>query len=239
MITNQVKGVFLGRARVTKRSRQGGARYVFTDIAGAKNYLVSLPFGGILQNPFPGIAKLYAGDIFWMDYDDKGENPKLYCLKTYEAVSANAKVLNIVRDGYHHIPFPGDKIGVAPEKIGGAMTAATVVKVEKGSVDGQNVWELTLDTALTVTKGDILVEADADNKMLIKDINAFAPCDYDFCFEPVADPSDADDYEDAQYALTPVAGTLAYIHRMSPMPKCVLDLNMCRLNGIFGFNSLP
>lgn len=24
-----------------------------------------------------------------------------------------------------------------------------------------------------------------------------------------------------------------YIHRMSPMPKCVLDLNLCNINGVF------
>lgn len=239
METRTPGGVFLGRARIARKSQNGGARHVFAHIKGLKNDLVWAPWGGILQNPFPGPAKLYAADAMWIDYDDKCENPKLYCLKTYEAVSASGKTLNLVRDGYHHIPFVGDKIGVAPDELGGAMTAANVTAVTKTEVSGKKVWKLTLDNALTVTEGDILVEADADDKMLIKDVNAWLPCDYDMVLEPVADPTDDEDFDNADYALTPVAGVLAYIHRMSPMPKCVLALNQCKWNGIFGFNALP
>lgn len=239
MAIQKTGGQFFGRTRITNKSENGGARHVFAHIKGWKNDLVWAPWGGVLQNPFPGAAKLYAADPVYIQYDDKCENPKLYCLKTYEAVSATGTTLNIVRDGYHHLPFVTDNIGVAPTTLGGAMTVATVMAVAKTEVDGKKVWQLTLDKALTVKEGDILVEADKDNKMLVKDINGFLPCDYDFCYEPVADPTDDDNYEDADYAFTPVAGILAYTHRMSPLPQCVLKLNQCKWNGIFGFNALP
>lgn len=239
MVTQQTGGVFLGRARVAKQSANGGARHVFAHIKGLKNDLVFAPWGGTLANPFKGAAKLYAGDAMYIEYDDKCEHPKLWCLKTYEVYSQSGTELNLIRDGYHHLIFVGDKLMVAPDKIGGTGASATVTAVAKDTIDGQQVWKLTLDKALTASKGDILVESDGE-KMLLPAINCFLPCDYDFVYEPViADPtSDDDNFEDATYQLTPVAGILAYIHRMSPMPKCVLDLNQCKWNGIFGYNAL-
>lgn len=237
MVTNETGGVFLGRARIAKQSKNGGARHVFAHLKGQPNDLVFVPWGGILQNPFPGFAKLYAGDMFYIEYDDKCENPKLYALKTYEVFSVSGTTLNLVRDGYHHVPFPSDKLMVAPDTIGGTGTTVTVISVAKTNVDGQDVWQLTTSASLTASKGDVLVESDG-SAMLVKDINTFAPCDYDFVFEPVADPTADDDYEDAEYALTPVIGIIAYTHRMSVMPECVKKLNQSRLNGIFSFNAL-
>ena len=237
MVTQQTGGVFLGRARVAKQSANGGARHVFAHIKGLKNDLVFVPWGGVLQNPFPGPAKLYAGDAFYIEYDDKAENPKLWCLKTYEVYSASGTELNLVRDGFHHIPFQNDKLMVAPAEIGGTGTSATVLGVAKDTIDGQQVWKLTLDTALTASKGDVLVESDGE-KMLLPDVNTWAPCDYDFVYEPVASPTDDDDFENADYALTPVIGITAYTHRMSILPECVKKLNQSKLNGIFSFNAL-
>lgn len=232
-------GIFLGRARIARRSSNGGARHVFAQIKGLKNDQVFAPWGGVLQNPFKGAAKIYASDMFYIEYNDLCEDPKLYVLKTFEAFSSSGETLNLVRDGYHHVPFVGDKIMVAPEEIGGAGTSATVLEKSLDVIDGQKVWTLTLDKAITANKGDILVEADADDNMLIKDINGFAGCDYDFVYEEVADPEDIEDYDNADYALTPIAGILAYQHRMSVMPECIKKLNQCKWNGIFGFNALP
>lgn len=243
MLQKTTGGVFLGRARIARKYANGSGRFISVDFQGLKNDLVYVLWGGILQNPFPGRAKLYEGDMFWQELDDKAENPKLYCLKTYEAAKAStAKTLTLVRDGYHHIPFPGDTLMVEPEEIGGAGTVANVTQVTATTdTDGNKVWELTLDTALTVAKGDILVEGVVGEKggeMLVKDINCFAPNDYDFVFEPVADPDDVENYDDAEYELTPVVGVLGFIHRMSPIPKCVLKLNQSRYKGVFAFNAL-
>lgn len=239
MITQETNGVFLGRVFGAKASRQGGARLVFAQIQGLKNDLVFMPFGSKLYNPFPGQAKIYAGDLLEFQLDDKAQNPKMYVLKTYEVHSAKGTQLNLVRDGYHHVPFVGDKLGIAPEQIGGAVEEMEVIAVMKDTIDGKKVWTLTLKKAPTTAPqpDDILIEA-KDGKMLIKKINAVAPCDYDFCYAPVADPTADDDYDDAIYEFTPVIGGLMYTHRMSVMPKCVLALNESKLNGIFKINAL-
>lgn len=249
MLQKTTGGVFLGRARIAQKRSNGGARYVSVDFQGLKNDLVYVLWGGVLANPFPGVAKLYEGDMFYQELDDKAENPKIYCLKTYEAATAStAKTLTLVRDGFRHIPFVGDTLMVEPEAIGGKGTVANVTAVTATTdTDGNKVWVLTLDANLTVAKGDILVEgvafsaADSDGntgEMLVKDINCFAAQDYDMVFEPVADPDDEENYDDAEYQLTPVIGFLGFIHRMSPIPKCVLKLNQSRYKGVWSFNAL-
>lgn len=239
MITQETNGAFLGRVIGAKASKQGGVRHVFAQIQGLKNDLVFFPFGSKLFNPFPGQAKIYAGDLLDFQLDEKAQNPKMYVLKTYEVHSATGTTLNLVRDGYHHIPFVGDVIGIAPEKIGGEVEAMTVNAVSKATIDGKNVWTLTLAKAPTTApkKGDVLVEA-KEGKMLIKRINAVAPCDYDFCYAPVADPTADDNDGDAIYMFTPVIGGIMYTHRMSVMPQCVLDLNESKIDGIFKINAL-
>lgn len=249
MLQKTTGGVFLGRARIAQKRKNGGARYVSVDFQGLKNDLVYVLWGGVLANPFPGVAKLYEGDMFYQELDDKAEHPKLYCLKVYEAAKeSTAKTLTLVRDGFRHIPFVGDTLMVEPEELGGAGKIANVTAVSATTdSDGNKVWVLTLDAALTIAKGDILVEGvalsaadEAGNTgtMMVKDINCFAPQDYDFVFEPIADPDDEENYDDAEYQLTPVVGFLGFIHRMSPIPKCVLKLNQSRYNGVWAFNAL-
>lgn len=249
MVTQKMNGVFLGRARVATKKTNGSARNIDVDFQGLKNNLVYVLWGGVLANPFPGAAKLYEGDMFYQELDDKAQHPKLYALKVYEAAAAStAKTIKLLRDGFRHKIFVGDTIMVEPATIGGKGITANVTAVtEKTETDGTKIWEVAVDANLTIAKGDILVEgkalesADADGntgEMLVKDINCFAPQDYDFVFEPVTDPDDMDDFENAEYQFTPVIGVLGLIHKMSPIPKCVLKLNQSRFNGIFAFNAL-
>lgn len=249
MVTQKMNGVFLGRARVATKKTNGSARNIDVDFQGLNNNLVYVLWGGVLANPFPGAAKLYEGDMFYQELDDKAQHPKLYALKVYEAAAAStAKTIKLLRDGFRHKIFVGDTIMVEPATIGGKGKITNVTAVTpKTDTDGTQIWEITVDTALTIAKGDILVEgkalesADTDGntgEMLVKDINCFAPQDYDFVFEPVADPEDVDDFENAEYQLTPVIGVLGFIHKMNPIPKCVLKLNQSRFNGIFAFNAL-
>lgn len=227
-------GVFYGRTLVSTDKKKGGARHVFVPIGGITNQLVFPPFGGRLMNPFPGAAKLYAGDLFYLKYDDNAEHPEYYALKTYEVYSASGTTINIVRDGFRHIPFVGDVLTVAPDEIGGTGAALTVTAVKKGKVDSQDVWVVTTSAAAAgATKGTILVECDADGAMLVKDINGVAPYDYDFQYDPAADPEDDDDFDNARYLLTPVLGGRMYTNRMSPLPECVKKLNTAKINGWF------
>lgn len=249
METQKQGGVFLGRARIAKKYDNGGARHVTAEIHGIKNNLVWAPFGGILQNPFPGAAKLYEADPLYIEFDDKGENPKLWCIKTYLAAAAsNAKKLTLVRDGFKHKVFPGDTLMVAPATFGGAGVIANVTAVTATTdTNGNKIWEVTLDTALTVAKGDVLVEGVAESglensatgRWIVKGCNGWTPCDMDFVYEPVADPEDEDNFDDAEYGFTPVAGVCAYTHRMSPLPKAILDLNRCLWNGIYMHTATP
>ena len=188
-------GVLFGRTLIQQRGELGGARAVFVKLQGVKNELVFPTFGGQLKNPFKGVAKIYAGDLFEFRTDEKGVNPELYILKTYKVKSVSGSTVTLYKDGFK-----------------------------------ANTWVLTVSGTISASDGDILVEADASGNMLVKDINAVAPCDYDFVYNPAADE---DDYEGARYHIAPALGGLMYIHKMSPLPECVLALNKCNINGWF------
>lgn len=221
-------GVFRGRKTIQRRDSVGGSRSVFVKLQGNKNELVYPTFGGFIKNPFLGAAKLYAGDLMEYRTDENGVNPEIYILKTYLVVSVSGTTVNIARDAYKHVPFVGDKLGVAPEEIGGAVTAATVNKVTKTKVGDIDVWALTLSSAIDASEGDVLVEAGADGKMLVKAINAVAHADMDMLDVPATDD---EDFDGARYSYTPALGGIMYINKMSPLPDCVLKLNQAKVNG--------
>lgn len=225
-MTNEFKGVNHGRTLLQQSSNFGGRRYVFViQGGGGKNNLVNPTTGCRLMNPFRGTAKVFAGDL--VEFRLEGEG---YILKTYEVESVSGNTVNIVRSGYRHIPFVGDKLGVAPSELDGDMTSATITAVEKTKVGDVKVWACTFDSALEAEKGDILVEAGEDDKMLVKNPNMVLPWDLDFIFVP---SMSNDDYDNARYLFDPVLSELAFTHRMSPIPPCVMKLNRSRVVGWF------
>lgn len=241
-------GVFRGRKLIQRRGEVGGAKSVFVKLQGIKNELVYPTFGGFIKNPFKGAAKLFAGDLCEYRTNDDGVKPEVYILKTYLVVSASGTTVNILNDGYKHKPFVGDKLGVAPEEIGGEMTAHTVVAVADATVEGKKVWAVTFDVAVTTADGDepeevdvlaeagdVLVEADADDNMLVKQINGVIDCDLDMLDAPATGD---EDFDGARYAYTPALGGIMYIHKMSPMPECVLAVNQAKINGWFQIQSV-
>lgn len=211
----------------------GGARSVFVDVGGVKNELATPSFGGQWANPFKGISKIYAGDLFEFRMNEKGEDPEVYLLKTYKVKSMSGTTVKIYRDGYSHIPFIGDVLMKAPATIGGTGKGYTITNVVAEQESKVDVWTLTFNTAIdTCSDGDVLVEAKAENasaEMLVKTINAVAPCDYDFIYTPMS--GTATDMNSVHVNITPVLHGIMYIHKMSPMPKCVLDMNKSRMNG--------
>lgn len=246
MSTGDLKGNFFGRTLVQQRGEIGGARDVFVKLSGLKNDLIFPTFGGRVKNPFKGAAKIYAGDLIEYRTNDKGVKPEIYLLKTYQVAKATSDTtIEIVRDGYKHIPFVGDVLMKAPDVIGGAGAAYTVTAVAKsdkgGDANNEKVWILTVSTTLgSLVKGDILVEAESENasgKMLVKNINAVAPCDYDFLYDNVSDPTnETDEFDAARYFMTPALGGLMYKWKMSPIPTCVEKAaNEIKVNGWFGF----
>ena len=235
-MNEQYVGVFRGRKTIQRSATIGGARSVFVKLQGNKNELVYPTFGGYIKNAPKGAPfKFFAGDLVEYRTDADGVNPELYILKTYKVVSASGTTVNILNDGYKHVPCIGDKIGVAPEKIGGEMTAVTVSAVKDAVVNGKKVWAVTTGTALTTKADDILVEADAENNMLVKNINAVCPTDLDI-FDAAA--TGDEDFDGARYSYTPALGGIMYINKMSPIPACVLELNKSNVNGWFQVQSV-
>ena len=225
-------GTFRGTVLSQSKGTIGGARSVFAKFKGIKNELV-YPFNGgmIVNAPKGEDFKIFAGDLMEFRTNEKYANPEVYLLKTYLVESVSGSIVNIVKDGYKHVPFVGDKLGVAPEEIGGEMTSATITAVRTAKVGEVEVWACTMSSALTAKKGDVLVEADATGKMLVKAINAFADCDGDM---PYVGAESADDFEKAKYFYTPaVGGVYIYIHKMSPLPECVLAVNKSQFNGLY------
>lgn len=229
---NEVIGTFRGTILRQEKGKVGGARSVFAKFKGIKNELVYPYNGGKIVNAPKGTGfKFFAGDLMEFRTNEKYANPEVYLLKTYLVESVSGSVVNIVKDGYKHKPFVGDKIGVAPDKIGGEMTAVTITKVDVAKVGDVDVWACTTSTALTASKGDVLVEADDEDTMLVKNINAFADCDMDMPY----DATEGDDeFEKAKYFYAPaVGGVYIYIHKMSPIPACVKKVNVSQFNGLF------
>lgn len=235
MINDYQIGAFRGRKLIQRRGEVGGAKSVFVKLQGIKNELVYPTFGGQIKNPFKGAAKMFAGDLCEYRTNDKGVKPEIYILKTYIVESVSGSVVNIVKDGYKHIPFVGDKIGVAPDEIGGAMTSVTINSIKVAKVGDVDVWACTCSATLDAEKGDVLVEADEEGKMMVKAINGVFDADADMLDAPATGD---EDFDGARYLYTPALGGIMYTHKMSPMPKCVLDLNIAKINGWFQVQSV-
>lgn len=228
-------GVFFGAVMLQASAKIGGAKSVFVDLEGVKNDLTMPSWGGQIMNPFKAPAKFYAGDLFELRFDEKGENPKLYLLKTFKVKSSAATTLKVYRDGYSHVPCVGDVLMKAPDTIGGTgAQASTVTAVVADTDSGTDVWTLTVSAAITASDGDILVEAEsasATGTMLVKTVNCVAPNDGDFVYMPTTNATN--DANSVRMYYTPVMHGTMYIHKMSPMPDCVLKLNKSRFNGLY------
>lgn len=234
-------GTFRGTTLLQQRGSIGGVRSVFVKIKGMKNVLVYPTFGAMIKNPFRQVpAKFYAGDLLEFRLDKNGVNPEIYILKTFEVAkdATTSTEILIKRNGYRHRPCVGDKVGVAPSQIGGAITTPVSIVAVAETTDSTegDVWSVTVSAAVTYKKSNILVEADGSNNMLVKQINAFVDCDLDFVYSP---STGDEDFDGGRYFYTPaIGGATMYISKMSPMPKCVLDLNSSRFNGWYSLPSI-
>ena len=254
-------GHFRGLGLIQKTGNVGGYKNVFVNLVGNHDDLVYPHFGGKVMNPPKGRAKMWAGDL--LEYRPKTGSdkldPEIYILRTFKVADAvsNTTTVYIERDEFKHKPFVGDVLMVAPAVIGGTGTAVTVTAVTAttATISGAsvNVWQLTISAALTITKGAIMVEAEeagSDKKMLVQNINGVFDCDTDFFEQDNIDDigvtrdqttgeitavTDSDFYK-ARYQYTPALGGLMWIHKMSPMPQCVLDLNMCNVPNWYHVN---
>lgn len=235
--------VFMGRTLVQAHGNIGGYRNVFVKIVNSNKGALSYPTsGGIVKNPFPGRAKIYAGDFceYTPNLDD-AHGAEVKILKFYEAAkeaTSSDVTIKIVRDGYRHIPFVGDNIMVGQKDFTTKAKGVSVTRVEKSTDTGVDVWILTLSEALgvAVKKGDILVEAagtGASVLPMVTNPNSYADKDMDFLY----DPSTSDeDYDGARYMFTPALAqqdTIIDLLAVGKLPPAVLALNKSRVKTWF------
>lgn len=222
-------GVFFGNTMFQGSTNVGGARSVFVDLEGVKNDLTHMSWGAQIKNPFKVPAKFFAGDLFEMRYDNNGENPELYLLKTFKVKSQSTTTVVLYRDGYSHVPCVGDVLMKAPSSMTAKGKGYTVQSVSATT----DTWTIVFNTAIdTVTDGDILVEAEKEGasvNMLLHTVNCVAPCDGDFKYSFASGANT--DVNAVRMFYTPVMHGTMYISKMSPMPACVLALNKSRFNG--------
>lgn len=237
--------VFMGRTLVQAHGNIGGYRNVFVKIVNSNKGALSYPTsGGIVKNPFLGRAKIYAGDI--CEYTpnlDNAHGAEVKILKFYEVAKDavdTSTTIEIVRDGYRHIPFAGDNIMIGQKNFTTKAKAVSVTRVEESTEVGVDVWVLTLSEGLgaEVKKGDILVEAAGVGSNLLPMVtnpNSYADKDMDFLY----DPSTSDKvYDGARYMFTPALAqqdTIIDLLAVGKLPPAVLALNKSRVKTWFNF----
>lgn len=213
----------------------GGQRYVFAGLeALIKNAFNRPPIGGQLANPFPGPAKIFAGDLIEHDLgiaNNKGATVKI--LKAYEVAKNTAAATDIEiyikRSGFVHIPFVGDNIMVGQKTFATKSVGVKVTAVEATTTNTEgDVWKLTLSATLGALKaGDVLVEAASEGSgvlPMVTNPNCFAPNDYDLPFFDIG----GDKYEKPRYNINFCMldhSLVMWKDKMGPLAPAVLAMN--------------
>ena len=209
-----------------ERSRKvRGGRSVWVKDSNGENRKNVL-LGGTVLNPNKGFGHLWAAQL--VQY-----TPAEGCLifRSFEVVEASGTNVKIKADGYSDAPEVGQLIMVAPETADGTGQSAKVTAVE---YDAENeVFNTTVDTALTAEEGDILVEASGDAAaakatVLVPNPNTFVEADRELL------PTEGYGLDGvANYSISTVHDKEAWIAKMQPMPKYVLAKNRSYIKGIF------
>lgn len=209
----------------TSRSVRGGKWVWVKDSNGEMRGNVLL--GGTILNPNKGFGHLWAAQL--VQY-----TPGVGCLifRSFKASSAASAstTIKIAGDGYSDAPEVGMLIMKAPSAANGTGQSAKVTDVE---YDADNeVFEVTVGTALTLSAGDILVEASgtaasSSATVLVPNPNTFIEADRDLL------PTEGYGFENANYSISTVYNKQAWIARMQPLPAYVLAKNRSYIDGIF------
>ena len=150
--------------------------------------------------------------------------------RSFKAVSASGTTVVINGDGYSDVPEVGMLIMVAPDDVATTGQSAKITAVEYDATNKR--FNVTVNTALTVSAGDILVEAagtsaSASAEVLVKNPNTFIEADRDLM------PTEGYGIENANYSISTVHDKEAWIARMQPLPTYVLAKNRSYIDGIF------
>ena len=193
--------------------------------------------GGTILNPNKGFGHLWAAQL--VQY-----TPAEGCLifrsfEVSDAALASATTVKIKGDGFSDAPEVGQFIMIAPDNV---ATAGNYAKITAVEYDAENAkFNVTLASALgtALTGGEILVEADAaadaalaeptgKATVLVPNPNTFIEADADLM------PTEGYGLDGtANYSISTVHDKEAWIVKMQPLPKYVLDKNRSYIKGIF------
>lgn len=235
----------------TQKEVRGGKFVWFADSNPSlqKNQLL----GGDLLNPKKGFDHFYAGQLGkyvpggGLSSDTAGITI-FRAFKPKAAATASTTIV-VTATGYEDAPEVGMIIMVAPDALTtttsvadtttGEITTTTAAttgqsaKITAVVYDKDNEkFTLTVDTALTVTTDDILVEAtgtaaSASAKPLVDKVNFWIEKDTDLM------PTDGFGVKNGKYWMSGVSGCAAYIGRIQPLPKYILAQNKSLIDGVF------
>jgi hypothetical protein len=204
--------------------------------------------GGTILNPKKGFDHLYAAQLVQYTPNEGCLIFRSFALKADAAANATTYVMN--GDGYGDAPEVGMLLMVAPDALkvetltadttSGAVTKTVAdytgqsAKITAVEYDAANEkFTITLDNTLgALSAGAILVEAtgtakSATAKVLVPNPNTFIEADRDLM------PTDGYGLENANYSISTVYNKQAWIVRMQPLPKYVLEKNKSLINGMF------
>jgi len=209
----------------TSRKVRGGKWVWVKDSNGEMRGNVLL--GGTILNPNKGFGHLWAAQL--VQYTPGNGCLIFRSFKTSSAASASTSIV-IAGDGYSDVPEVGMLIMKAPSAANGTGQSAKVTAVEYDETN--EVFEVTVDTALTLSVGDILVEASgtaasSSATVLVPNPNTFIEADRDLL------PTDGYGFDNANYSISTVYNKQAWIARMQPLPTYVLAKNRSYIDGIF------
>lgn len=204
--------------------------------------------GGTILNPKKGFDHLFAAQLVQYTPNVGCYIFRSFALKANAAASATEYVVN--GDGFSDAPEVGMVIMKAPDSL-----KVETLTVEEGEVvktvadyTGQSAkitnveydeanekFTITLDNTLgELEAGTILVEATgtakaANAKVLVPNPNCFIEADTDLL------PTEGYGLKPntANYSISPIYDKQAWVHRMQPLPKYVLEKNRSYIEGIF------
>ena len=211
----------------TSRKIRGGRAVWVKDSNGEDRRNVLL--GGTILNPNKGFGHLWAAQL--VQYTP-GEGCLIFrSFKVKNDVDESATTIYINGDGFSDAPEVGMLLMVAPDDVETSGQSALVTAVEYDAENAQ--FKVTLSVALGAIKaGVILVEANgteasAEAKVLVPNPNTFNEVDHDLL------PTEGYGYENGNYSISTVYDKQAWIPRMQPLPKYVLEKNRSYIKGIF------
>jgi hypothetical protein len=216
----------------TQKEVRGGKFIWFADSNPSlqKNQLL----GGDLLNPKKGFDHFYAGQLgkYVPGGGLSSETAGITIFRAFKpkAAASNSTTIVVTATGYEDAPEVGMIVMKAPASPSGTGQSAKITAVV---YDKENEkFTLTVDTALTVTTSDIIVEAtgtaaSASAKPLVDKVNMWIEKDTDLM------PTEGFGVINGKHYLSGVSGCAAYIGRMQPLPAYILSQNKSLIDGVF------